>query len=184
MDLRLEGSRASLRSRLTRLNDLPRQDTFRGELDLSYGRRWQGESFGRFLGAALAGRAVATVHFYDDPAADDVGFGMFLASLGPVAGVERKTGPRHRLGARARVPLLALAGRSYGDLRLIPRGGLPFRLVTVTGYQALDLTLDWRRTARRADLVLGYRVEIERLRDPEPYRFARQAAFVMVGVRL
>ena len=192
IDLRVGGAIGTLRSALTRGNDLPHQRTGRGWVNLEYSRtlgppgtraRW-------LVGGLMSSRGTVIFHYYG-AGGNDGGYAFFSTTVGPVITVERASGERTALSARLSVPVVALIGRPYGTFGLLytdprPNGtGLQLRVVTVAAFQAADFAATYTATHRSgADLVLGYHLVVERYRDDESFRFASQGVSLTLALRL
>jgi len=188
--VRLGGAIGTLRSAMTGADDLPRQELTRGWIDVEYAHvlgtprartRW-------LLGGGLAQRATLLRHLTVPADANSVGYALYSASIGPLFGIERAIGRLGRLRAQLAVPVLALIGRPYGGLynklTLIP-DALRLRLATVKAFQAVDVTAAHAvEVGGSTDLVLSYRLVVERYRDAEPFGSASQAMSLGLALRL
>ncbi len=191
VDLRVGGAVGTLRSALTRGNDVPHQRTGRSWVNFEYSRtlgvprshtRW-------LVGGLMVARGTLIVHRYGVP--NDGGYAFFATTVGPVVSVERARGERTTLSARLSVPVLALIGRPYGvfgPLHRDPRpsgNGLRLRVATVDVFQAADFTAAYTATRRSGvDFILGYHLIVERYRDEERFRFASQGVSLALGLHL
>lgn len=187
--LRLGGGFGVLGSALTGDSDFPRQETWRWGVEVEYARaltatdsrtRW-------FLGARIAGRGTAIQHLYA-PDGNEGAYAFATVALGPVIALQRVTGARTTLDARLSTAVLALVGRPYGafyaDVHRIPDALHP-RIATVDAFQSGDFEAAYTAEIRhRADIVLGYRLLVERYRDAERFRFAAQGVSVALALRL
>jgi len=187
---RLGGVIGTLRSAATGADDLPRQEITRGWVDVEYARllgapgprtRW-------LLGASFAERGTVLRHLTVPADANSVGYALYSTAIGPMVAIERPTGPRSRLSAQLTVPVLALIGRPYGGLynRLTPiPGGLRLRVATVSAFQAVDVAAAYTvELSGGTDLLLGYRLVVERYHDAAPFGFASQAASLGLTIRI
>ena len=192
LDVRVGGAYGVMGSALTRSNDLPRQQTGRGWLDVEYSRsldpapsrtRW-------FVGGLLSTHGTVIVHFYEGASANKDVYALFSTTLGPLFGVERGSGHR-ALSARLSVPIVALIARPYGVF--VPLYGEPrpsgthldSRFVTIGALQAVDFSAAYTVSHRSGtNLLLGYHLVVERYRDDEPFRFASQALSLTLALRL
>lgn len=186
--LRFGGAFGTLRSTLTQGNDLPRQATQRGWMEVEYVRMVGARNFRTswFLGARLAARGTQMRHFYADPGRFDAPYAFLSAALGPILAAERASGANSTVRAKLAIGAIALIARPYSvwDLRLFP-DPLHSRLVTLNALQAADLTVEYTAELHRAaDLLISYRLVVERYRDARPFRFASQGVSVALALRL
>ncbi len=135
------------------------------------------------VGGTAAFRLAVRNHSYANPIGTALWYSFASLSLAPAVALERPFGDRRALAASLAIPLVALVSRPYSDVQVF-RYGVPVRAVLVGRLQALDLGVRYATpVAPRADLVLGYRLVVERLRDLEPYRWASQSVWVAVSFR-
>jgi hypothetical protein len=183
--VRLGGAIGALRSSVTDASELPRQETYRGWLEVEYARspsaadshtRW-------FLGGLLAVHGTGIHHFYA-LGESQAGYAFFSAALGPVVAVERATRDRMTVSAQLGIGLFALIARPsgvyYRSGHLIP---VAFRLhvAAVDAFQTADLRAAYTVSlTRRVDIALGYGLVLERYRDAQPFRFASQGVSLVL----
>ncbi len=164
---------------------LPSETDVHGWIEADY-LRALGTGTGRWrwaAGGTAAFRLAARNHSYANPIGTTLWYGFASVSLAPAVELERPFGDRRMLAAALAVPLVALVSRPYSDAQVF-RYGVPVRAVLVGRLQAANLSVRYATpVAPRADLVLGYRLVVERLRDLQPYRWASQSVWVAVSFR-
>ena len=177
--VRMSGALGSLRSELTGPGTLPRQEVWRGWLDVEHTRRVtrNGARIRAYLGGVLTTHGTITRHSYSD--SSQTGAALFGVSVGPVATLERSLGSRGTLSAGLAVPVISVIGRPYGNVYRSPGVRTPLNLswqvATPTTYRAADLTTTYAmRLSNDKAVVIRHHVAIEYYRGAQTLRFAAQ----------
>lgn len=168
-------------------NGLPREADVHGWIEGEYLRTLgPGNGAWRWMaGGALAARVAGRKHYFANPARSGVGYGFASLALAPAGALELRTGADGILSARLAIPLLALVSRPYSDVLEIKYDGVPIRVVSVGRYRALDAGAAYARPVGSGiEVVIGYRLVVERFDDVQPYRSAHHALWLATTVRL
>lgn len=172
-----------LTSAITR-DGLPTERTVTGQLTAGYYRQLAGQAARRsgwLVGASLSAQLFGGDHHYDDAFQQVETFGLALLSLSPEVMWEHPLG-RGALSARVSVPLVALAWRSYSDLRRAHDLGP--QLVSVGALQAAACSIGYSiPIGPRVDALASYSVSALAYADGQP-SFTRLNQHVGVGIAL
>lgn len=166
---------------------LPREADVHGWIEAEY-LRTLGPGTGPWrwmAGGALATRVAGRKHYFANPSRSSVGYAFASLAFAPAGALELRTGADGVLSARLAIPLVALVSRPYSDVQEIKYDGVPIRIVPLGRYQALDAGAAYARSlGSGVDLVIGYRLVVERLDDLQPYRAAHHALWLATTVRI
>lgn len=185
--LRVGVASATLTSSLTRDDGRPDETDYRGWIEGAYLRRLGGASSAILwlVGGSLAVRATARQHHYGGPSGGSASYLFGSAAMGPVVAAERRLGSGATLAFQLGIPLLAVVGRPYSDLRMFSATGLPLRVATLDRFQGADLATSYRQPLGSSTaLVWGYHLVIERFAGTESFRSATQAFSLALSARL